>query len=172
MWHTQYINCIATIPESHDPYTTILTVSAMDPDEGPNGEVEYDLSSAPRNVRAKFRVDPKRGDLQLTEALDFESEKYYEFPIIARDLSKTNPRTSEATLQIYGARIARCCDYENKWDFNILIILKTTSTTLSFCCVISNRARFSFTKSYIKIFTYPSIWARVKWTENNESYLK
>lgn len=92
----------ATIPESHDPYTTILTVMAMDPDEGPNGEVEYDLSSAPRNVRAKFRVDPKRGDLQLTEALDYESERYYEFPIIARDLSKTNPRSSEATLQIYG----------------------------------------------------------------------
>ena len=99
-------------------------MSAMDPDEGPNGEVEYDLSTAPRNVRAKFRVDPKRGGLQLTEALDFESEKCYEFPIIARDLSKTNPCTSEATLQIYGARIARCCDNENKWDDNILDIPK------------------------------------------------
>ena len=80
-------------------------MSAIDPDEGANGEVEYDLSpSCPQNVKSKFRMDRKRGELYLTESLDYETQREYLFQVVARDLSKTNQRSSEASIIVFGMR--------------------------------------------------------------------
>ena len=75
----------------------------MDPDEGPNGEVEYDISSNnPSQVRSKFRIDRKRGEIYMTENLDYETQREYMFQVVARDLGKTIQRSSEASIIIFG----------------------------------------------------------------------
>uniref|UniRef100_A0A087X3Y7 Cadherin domain-containing protein n=1 Tax=Poecilia formosa TaxID=48698 RepID=A0A087X3Y7_POEFO len=66
--------------------TTLTTLNATDPDEGTNGEIEYNLSKTlPRKAYEVFRLDSVSGAITLENALDFEDSDTYKLDVQASD---------------------------------------------------------------------------------------
>ncbi|TNN61051.1 Protocadherin-12 [Liparis tanakae] len=76
----------AALAEDAEPGAAVIRLRASDPDQGPNGEVEYRLSDrAAPEVRRLFTVDPRSGAVSLRAPLDREARASYEVPVQARD---------------------------------------------------------------------------------------
>ncbi|XP_071313482.1 protocadherin alpha-8-like [Trachinotus anak] len=66
--------------------TTVTKVNATDPDEGPNGEIEYSLSKTlARKVYEIFELDRLSGQITLKGSLDFEEADIYKLDVQASD---------------------------------------------------------------------------------------
>lgn len=76
------------------PGQTLLQVKAMDPDEGTNGEIVYEIVNDPTN--GKFRLNPTSGMLSATQSLVSENGRLLHLEIMARD--KGNPPQSATGL--------------------------------------------------------------------------
>ncbi|XP_015235138.1 PREDICTED: protocadherin-12 isoform X1 [Cyprinodon variegatus] len=75
-----------TLSEDTTIGTTIIKLTATDPDQGANGEVEYLFSKhTPSEVQKIFHLDSHTGDLILKALLDYEREASYELNIQAID---------------------------------------------------------------------------------------
>lgn len=61
-------NFTEQILEGAQPGTTLLSVSAVDPDKGPNGQVTYELLHLPRGGYVRLE-DPSTGMTTLTPQL-------------------------------------------------------------------------------------------------------
>uniref|UniRef100_A0A8C5DPU4 Si:ch73-379j16.2 n=1 Tax=Gouania willdenowi TaxID=441366 RepID=A0A8C5DPU4_GOUWI len=66
--------------------TIIAQLSAVDPDEGTNGEIKYSLSKTlARKVYDKFELDSLNGKITLKEPLDYEDSDMYRLDVQASD---------------------------------------------------------------------------------------
>nr|ABL75856.1 protocadherin 2A16 [Takifugu rubripes] len=66
--------------------TTVTKVSAIDPDEGANGEIEYSLSEAiHQKIYNLFELDSLTGQIKLKGMLDYEESETYKLDIEASD---------------------------------------------------------------------------------------
>ncbi|CAB1325297.1 unnamed protein product, partial [Coregonus sp. 'balchen'] len=75
----------ASLPENSPLDTLVITVSASDLDEGPNGEVMYDFDHVSDENNVVFSLDHKKGELRVIGSLDYEHESSYEMQITAKD---------------------------------------------------------------------------------------
>lgn len=85
------------IPENDPVGSTILTVAATDSDEGPNGMIEYKISSG--NEDAKFGVNLTTGALKILKPLDYDTVNSYHLNVTATDLG-FEPRQATAMITI------------------------------------------------------------------------
>nr|XP_012788779.1 unnamed protein product [Sorex araneus] len=74
-----------TVPENVPVGTRLLTVKAIDPDEGINAEVTYSFQKITQKILQLFQLDPHTGDLSILEGLDYEDSGYYEMEVQAQD---------------------------------------------------------------------------------------
>ncbi|KAM9376152.1 protocadherin-12 [Pholidichthys leucotaenia] len=66
------------LPEDTTVGTTIIQLTAIDPDQGANGEVEYSLSKhSDRGVERLFYINPQTGAVVIRAPLDYEIKRSY-----------------------------------------------------------------------------------------------
>ncbi|XP_076730040.1 protocadherin gamma-A11 isoform X31 [Maylandia zebra] len=75
----------ASLSENSPMGTVVLTVKAIDADEGLNGEVTYDFGHVPEDVKSIFAIDYKTGDIKLSATVDYETVRLFELRITAKD---------------------------------------------------------------------------------------
>ncbi|NXC51410.1 PCDGM protein, partial [Penelope pileata] len=74
------------IPENTPTGALLLQLNASDPDEGPNGEMQFSFGvHTSEAVRRLFALDPHSGEVRVSGELDFEASPFYEIHIQARD---------------------------------------------------------------------------------------
>ncbi|XP_042588385.1 protocadherin beta-16-like isoform X39 [Cyprinus carpio] len=76
-----------TLAENAPSGTEIIRVSAIDADEGPNGEVTYEFSRMSDKSAKLFSINKATGQIMVTGEIDYESERNYEIGIHAQDAS-------------------------------------------------------------------------------------
>ncbi|XP_055980540.1 protocadherin gamma-A10 isoform X23 [Sorex fumeus] len=74
-----------SVPENLPVGSQLLTVTASDKDEGPNGEVTYSFRKIPDAQLLKFQLDKITGEIKLSENLDYEKTGFYELEVQAED---------------------------------------------------------------------------------------
>ncbi|XP_016061069.1 PREDICTED: protocadherin gamma-A7 isoform X8 [Miniopterus natalensis] len=74
-----------TVPENVPVGTSLLTVSAVDLDEGVNGEVTYSFWKMTPKILQIFQLNSHTGELSTLQGLDYEESSYYEMEVQAQD---------------------------------------------------------------------------------------
>ncbi|XP_072558077.1 protocadherin gamma-A11-like isoform X46 [Paramormyrops kingsleyae] len=74
-----------SLPENSPLDFLVVTVSATDADEGPNGEVTYDFGRVSDEVKNVFSLEQKTGEIRVKGQIDFEEESVFEMRIQAKD---------------------------------------------------------------------------------------
>ncbi|XP_043917634.1 protocadherin Fat 4 [Protopterus annectens] len=77
--------------------TDLIQVTAVDPDEGTNGQVRYNIMGG--NENSEFRIDFFTGVLAVAKQLDRETRASYALTIQAADRG-SSPRTDTTTVRI------------------------------------------------------------------------
>uniref|UniRef100_A0A3Q3E892 Cadherin domain-containing protein n=1 Tax=Labrus bergylta TaxID=56723 RepID=A0A3Q3E892_9LABR len=75
----------ASVPENAAIDTVVVTVSATDADEGPNGDITYNFDHASDNHDSLFSLDQKSGEIRVIGSVDFETETSFELRVRAKD---------------------------------------------------------------------------------------
>ncbi|NXD73518.1 PCDGM protein, partial [Eolophus roseicapillus] len=74
------------VPENTPVGALLLRLNASDPDEGPNGEIQYSFGvHTSDSVRRLFALDPRSGEIRTKAPLDYEESSAYEIAVRARD---------------------------------------------------------------------------------------
>ncbi|XP_032951861.1 protocadherin gamma-A7 isoform X11 [Rhinolophus ferrumequinum] len=81
-----------TVPENVPVGTRLLTVNAIDPDDGVNGEVTYSFRKITPKILQLFQLNSHTGELATLEGLDYEESGYYEMEVQAQDGSGSMTR--------------------------------------------------------------------------------
>uniref|UniRef100_A0A3B5MKX5 Cadherin domain-containing protein n=1 Tax=Xiphophorus couchianus TaxID=32473 RepID=A0A3B5MKX5_9TELE len=87
-----------SVPENEPPYTHVINLKAVDPDDGEAGRLEYSMKS-PQDKRSDnyFRIDAKTGSVSTIQQLDRELMDTHVFLVFGKD---PHPLTATATVQI------------------------------------------------------------------------
>ncbi|KAM5158190.1 neural-cadherin-like [Mantella aurantiaca] len=73
----------ASVEEDKDVGYIVLTVSAIDEDEGANAKLRYQITSG--NAKGIFDVEPEIGAIFLTQSLNYEQDMLFELKLVASD---------------------------------------------------------------------------------------
>ena len=84
-----------SVAENTLPSTTIITVTATDPDSGANGQITYSLEQ----TFDRFSIN-NEGAINLTHFLDYEAVSHYNLTVFAVDSTPNLPRTASAVVSI------------------------------------------------------------------------
>ncbi|XP_030281852.1 cadherin EGF LAG seven-pass G-type receptor 2-like, partial [Sparus aurata] len=85
--------------ETESVGTSLLTLSAVDPDEGANGRVSYSiLQQSPSSDPAVFELDSSSGTLQLAQPLDYSEVKMYSLMVQASDAGTPSLVTNSSVV--------------------------------------------------------------------------
>ncbi|CAK6972385.1 protocadherin-23 [Scomber scombrus] len=76
----------------------VLRLTALDPDEGSNGDITYSLTED--SSQGAFSVDPSTGVIRTTRSLDRESRTQYTLRAVATDGCTQGPLSSVASVTI------------------------------------------------------------------------
>ncbi|XP_006866309.1 PREDICTED: protocadherin Fat 4-like [Chrysochloris asiatica] len=74
-----------TVPENVPVGTTLLTVNAIDLDDGINGEVTYSFRKITQKILQIFQLNSLTGELSTLQGLDYEESGLYEMEVQAQD---------------------------------------------------------------------------------------
>ncbi|XP_049729838.1 protocadherin gamma-A8 isoform X1 [Elephas maximus indicus] len=74
-----------TTPENVPVGTTLLTVNAVDLDDGFNGEVTYSFQKITQKILQIFQLNSLTGELSTLQGLDYEDSSFYEMEVQAQD---------------------------------------------------------------------------------------
>ncbi|XP_042564304.1 protocadherin beta-16-like [Clupea harengus] len=74
-----------TLPENSPAGTVAVIVSAIDADEGANGEVTYYFSRISDEAARLFFIDKVSGEIKVIGPIDYEEESNYELRVQAKD---------------------------------------------------------------------------------------
>lgn len=88
----------ASVSEGLPAGTEVAQLSALDPDEGPNGEITYSLMED--RSHGAFSIDPFSGVVRTTKPLDRESRSEYSIRVVASDGCTQGPLSSAALLTV------------------------------------------------------------------------
>ena len=97
VWFPQSMYSVA-VNEDLKPRTSILQVSATDPDFGSNGFVYYTFDGG-NNANGTFTVDYALGTVRTNAVLDREKTAEYELVVIAVDRGEPS-QSSSATISV------------------------------------------------------------------------
>ncbi|XP_055015021.1 protocadherin Fat 4-like [Boleophthalmus pectinirostris] len=89
-----------TAKENLQTGTSIFKLTATDPDEGTNGEIDYSLAKIlKQRIYDIFELDTKTGDIVVKGHIDYEENDFYELEVQASDKG-TPPLTGECRVII------------------------------------------------------------------------
>ncbi|KAG2456735.1 PCDH8 protein, partial [Polypterus senegalus] len=136
----------------------LLTLNAVDPDEGVNGEVLYGFGSqVSSEILQTFQLDPSSGRLSLKALVDFEKRTNYELLIQAYDLGLNSiPTTCKVLVEVLDVN-------DNAPEINIKPMTSTSAGVAyiteaaakdSFVALISTSDRDSGANGYVKCSIY------------------
>ncbi|XP_068596856.1 protocadherin alpha-8-like [Brachionichthys hirsutus] len=89
-----------SIQENVPVGTSVFRRNATDPDEGPNGDIEYNFSKTlKKNVYDVFVLDKLTGEIRVKGSVDYEENNIYKLDVEASDKG-TPPLTGECRVII------------------------------------------------------------------------
>ncbi|XP_056625265.1 protocadherin gamma-A5-like isoform X23 [Triplophysa dalaica] len=74
-----------SIAENSPKGTVLTTVSASDKDQGLNGRISFSIASKAEKAAETFEIDADFGVVKLIGGIDYETNKYYQIDVHARD---------------------------------------------------------------------------------------
>uniref|UniRef100_A0A182SYE4 Uncharacterized protein n=1 Tax=Anopheles maculatus TaxID=74869 RepID=A0A182SYE4_9DIPT len=115
------------VPENEPVGSTILTVSAPDNDDGPNGMVRYAIIAG--NERNDFMVNSVTGAVSIRNSLDFDLIQVYQLNITAEDLGY-KPKRSIAMVTITLTDINDNAPYFNQTQYDAYVAENSPASTV------------------------------------------
>lgn len=89
----------ASVAEDRPAGAEVLRVTALDPDEGSNGNISYSLTED--SSQGAFSIDASSGVIWTTRALDRETRAQYVLRAAATDGCTQGPLSSEVSVTIH-----------------------------------------------------------------------
>ncbi|XP_030782164.1 protocadherin-23 [Rhinopithecus roxellana] len=86
-----------SVREDAEVGTVVLVLSAVDKDEGLNGQTEYFLTD---EASGAFTIDPMSGTLRTSNTLDREARSQHTFSAVARDCSIQGSRSTTVIIKV------------------------------------------------------------------------
>ncbi|KAI5607990.1 protocadherin Fat 2 [Silurus asotus] len=132
----------AILVENMSAGTTVIQVTANDPDKNANGEVTYTLEPDKDDISKIFLIDSQAGWITTMKETDCESKQFYRFYVVATDHGGSVRLSSSALVEVtitdendnppqFTEEVYRGSIIENSRPGELIVILTTTDNDVS-----------------------------------------
>lgn len=90
----------AVVAENLPSGTTVIQVTANDPDKDANGQVTYTLESEMDDIIDMFTIDSETGWITTIKEMDCETKQFYRFYVVATDHGGSVKLSSSALVEV------------------------------------------------------------------------